>query len=60
MGQLFQSEDCPICGKPMVMALPPGGNGPRVLRCIECDPLADEKTKGWLRSGLRPPSGSDV
>jgi hypothetical protein len=55
MGQLFQSGDCPLCGKPMVMALPPGGKGPRVLRCLECDPLRNEKIKAWANSPLVPP-----
>jgi hypothetical protein len=36
----------------MVMALPPGGHGPRILRCIECDPLRGEKAKGWLAGDL--------
>jgi hypothetical protein len=36
-------------------ALPPGGKGPRTLRCVECDPLGDEKTLEWLKSGLQPP-----
>jgi hypothetical protein len=26
----------------MVMALPPGGKGPRTLRCVECDPSSDD------------------
>jgi hypothetical protein len=28
---------CSKCNKPMSLALPPGGNGPRSMRCIECD-----------------------
>jgi hypothetical protein len=55
MGQLFQSKDCPICGKPMVMALPPGGKGSRILTCIECDgpdPLRDKRASGWLKGEL--------
>jgi hypothetical protein len=59
MGQLVKAADCPICGKPMVMALPPGGKGARILRCVECDPLGDEKIRGWLQSGLRPPADRD-
>jgi hypothetical protein len=39
----------------MTMALPPGGKGLRELRCIECDPLADERAKGWVNSSLKPP-----
>jgi hypothetical protein len=33
---------CSKCNKPMSLALPPGGKGPRSVRCIECegpDPL---------------------
>jgi hypothetical protein len=60
MGQLFQKRDCPTCGKPMVMALPPGGKGPRALRCIECDPLSDEKTMGWMEGELGRTSDPDV
>jgi hypothetical protein len=55
MGQLLQKKDCPTCGKPMVMALPPGGKGPRVLQCIECDALQDEKMRAWIKGGLQPP-----
>jgi hypothetical protein len=55
MGQLLQKSACPTCGKPMEMALPPGGKGPRELRCVECDPLGDEKITRWLQSGLQPP-----
>jgi hypothetical protein len=52
MGQLLQKLDCPTCGKPMEMALPPGGKGPRILTCVECDPKRDEKAKGWLAGDL--------
>lgn len=55
MGQLLQTRNCPTCGKPMVMALPPGGKGPRVLRCLDCDPLNDERTERWLAGELKPP-----
>jgi hypothetical protein len=36
----------------MVMALPPGGKAPRSLTCVDCDPLRDEKAKGWLAGDL--------
>jgi hypothetical protein len=52
MGQLFQNKNCPCCKEPMTMALPPGGNGPRVLTCVGCDPLRDAKAKGWLAGDL--------
>jgi ssDNA-binding Zn-finger/Zn-ribbon topoisomerase 1 len=45
---------CPICNKPMVLALPPGG-GQRTFRCQDCDdpdPLESEIAKGWLRGEL--------
>ena len=60
MGQLFQKRTCPTCGKPMTMALPPGGKGLRVLRCIECDPLGDEKTMGWMEGELGRTSDPDA
>ena len=44
----------------LVMALPPGGKGPRALRCIECDPLSDEKTMGWMEGELGRTSDPDV
>jgi hypothetical protein len=55
MGQLFPRQNCPTCGKPMVMALPPEHEGPWTLRCLECDPLGDDKARGWVRSELQPP-----
>jgi hypothetical protein len=36
------SDLCLKCGQPMRLALPPGGDGPRSMRCIDCedpDPL---------------------
>lgn len=57
MGQLLQKRDCPSCGQPMVMALPPGGKGPRTLQCLTCDrPDPMEEAKGWFKGELRPPS----
>lgn len=63
MGQLFQSKNCPTCGKQMVMALPLGGNGPRVFTCLDCDgtdPLTSKTTSGWLKGELGRPSDPDV
>ena len=57
MGQLDQSKTCPRCGRPMVLALPPGGAGLRTLQCIDCerpDPLKSD-TLRWLSSELKPP-----
>ena len=36
----------------MTRALQPGGIGPRILTCVDCDPLRDEKAKGWLAGDL--------
>jgi hypothetical protein len=57
MGQLDQSRTCARCGKPMMLALPPGGAGPRTLQCLDCDrpdPLKSDALR-WLSSELRPP-----
>lgn len=37
MGQFDQRQTCPHCGVLMVLALPPGGKGARVLQCLACD-----------------------
>jgi hypothetical protein len=42
----------------LILALPPGGKGPRTLRCMDCeqpDPLKTDRAKGWLKSELQPP-----
>jgi len=42
----------------MILARPPGGDGPRIFRCLECDdpdPLKNDKVTGWLNSELQPP-----
>jgi hypothetical protein len=42
----------------LILALPPGGKGPRKLRCMDCehpDPFKTERAKGWLKSELQPP-----
>jgi hypothetical protein len=39
----------------MILALPPGGKGPRTFQCFDCDrpdPLKSEKTTGWLKGEL--------
>jgi hypothetical protein len=57
MGQRDQSGNCPRCGKAMMLALPPGGMGPRTLQCLDCerpDPLKSEARR-WLLSELKPP-----
>jgi len=41
----------------MMLALPPGGSGPRTLQCLDCerpDPLKSDALR-WLSSELRPP-----
>jgi hypothetical protein len=58
MGQLDQTKPCPLCGSTMVLALPPGGKGPRTLKCFESDrpdPLKSDKAIGWLQGELKPP-----
>jgi hypothetical protein len=57
MGHFDQTKRCPRCGCVMVLALPPQGNGPRTLQCLECDrpdPLRSDVVK-WLEGGLQPP-----
>jgi hypothetical protein len=54
MGQQSEKRDCAICGKPMVKALSANDKGPPILKCIECDPLQDEKVRAWIEGGLRP------
>ena len=50
---------CPYCGAFLILALPPGGKGPRTFQCFECndspDPLKTETTTGWLKSELQAP-----
>jgi hypothetical protein len=57
MGQA-ELPTCPICGAHLILALPPGGDRPRIFRCLECDgpdPLKNDKATGWLKGELRPP-----
>jgi hypothetical protein len=40
------------------LALPSGGERPRILRCSNCDqpdPLKADKVMGWLKGELQPP-----
>lgn len=49
---------CPYCKLQMKFALPQGGKGLRVYRCLDCedtDPLEPPDVKGWLEGELRPP-----
>ena len=59
-GSMGQAErpTCPNCGAHLILALPPGGDGPRTFQCFECDrpdPLKTEKAMGWVRGELHPP-----
>jgi hypothetical protein len=57
MGQA-ERPTCPHCGAYLILALPPGGKGPRTFQCFECDrpdPLKTDHGIGWLKSELQPP-----
>jgi len=48
----------PICGAPLTLALPQGGERPRKFNCSECDrpdPLKTDTVMGWLKGELQPP-----
>ncbi len=51
---------CPKCKKPMILVLPPSGNGGGpAMQCIECDgpdPLQSPDVYGWMKGALRPPT----
>ena len=52
MGQA-ERPTCSHCGAQLILALPPGGKGPRTLQCFECDgpdPLKTDKATGWLKA----------
>jgi len=54
MGQA-KRPTCPECGAPLVLALPPDGEGKRTLQCFDCDrpdPLKSERMMGWLKGEL--------
>jgi len=49
---------CPECGAPLILALPPDGNGQRTFQCFDCDqpdPFKSERVAGWLEGELHPP-----
>jgi hypothetical protein len=56
---------CSNCGALLILALPPGGNGPRTFQCLDCDrpdPVNTPPPKGGgfglrLEAGLIDPSG---
>jgi hypothetical protein len=57
MGQA-ERPTCPGCGAFLILALPPGGNGPRTFQCLDCDrpdPMKTDSTTGWLKGELHPP-----
>jgi hypothetical protein len=57
MGQA-ERPTCPGCGAFLILALPPGGGGPRKLQCLDCDrpdPLKSERVTGWFEGELQPP-----
>jgi hypothetical protein len=54
MGQA-KRPTCPECGAFLILALPPGGKGPRTFQCFDCerpDPLKTDQVKGWLAGEL--------
>ena len=60
MGQANRPT-CPDCGAFLILALPPGGKGPRTFQCFVCDsivpdPLKTEKVAGWFEGELKPPT----
>jgi len=60
MGQA-ERPTCPGCGAFLILALPPGGKGPRKMQCLDCDrpdPLNSEYVAGWLEGELQPPTKS--
>jgi hypothetical protein len=49
---------CPTCGATMILVLPSGGKGKRILQCLDCelaDPLKSDAAEGWLMSERQPP-----
>lgn len=60
MGETPKTLNCARCGKPLVLMLPPGGSGPRMPTCLQCDdtdPITSPAAMGWLAGELRPPKG---
>jgi hypothetical protein len=57
MGQT-QRPTYPDYGAFLILALPPGGNGPRTFQCLGCerpDPIKTDQATGWLKGELHPP-----
>jgi hypothetical protein len=57
MGQA-ERPTCPGCGAFLILALPPGGKGPRTFQYLDCDrpdPLKTDYARGWLMGELQPP-----
>jgi hypothetical protein len=53
-----ETPKCPHCDFPMRLALPPGGNSPRIYVCLECaeeDPMKLPSSSGWVNGELKPP-----
>jgi len=53
-----ERSTCPHCGAVLMLALPPGGKGPRTFQCLDCDrpdPLKTDEVIGWLNGELQPP-----
>jgi hypothetical protein len=54
MGQA-ERPTCPQCGAFLILALTPGGKGPRTFQCFDCerpDPLESAIVLGWLNGEL--------
>jgi hypothetical protein len=63
MGQDTIEHHCPICNRPLVFLLPPGGAGPRTFQCFDCDrqdPLESLSVKRWLEGELGRGALSDL
>ena len=52
-GRQREDQEGPDCGAFLILALPPGGHGPRTCQCFEGDrrdPLKSETAAGWLQA----------
>jgi hypothetical protein len=57
MGQA-ERPTCPQCGAFLILALTPGGKGPRTFQCFDCErpaPLESAIVLGWLNGELGSP-----
>jgi hypothetical protein len=62
MGQA-ERLTCPECGAYLILALPPGGKGPRTFQCFDCsrpDPLKSPDVAGWLAGELGKTESPDM